>query len=253
MSSLLGTQLKAAQYRILIKELTTLFRYKDLVSEHLDGKDGKDPELAKQVLQLFNRYSRDTFSISVSQSEDPSDSTETSTPSPTDPFTLYQQAHPPLSIPLVDSLGRSYALGRRKESSTRVWLIPSKPDPDTIGQVLLNSKPMSSYFTRTSHREAVLHPLRLAGLLGAFNVFALVKGGGHSGQAGAVAHGISKALVRWFEHQFRIEGDEIKKEGLESRWKEVRTLLLKGEFGGFVIDFSRREAELRKRWKERDQ
>lgn len=95
---------------------------------------------------------------------------------------------------MIDEQGRAYARGRRKESSARVWLVKTK-EPDAVGSILVNNAPISQYFTRTDHREAVTWPLKLAGVLGVYNVFALVRGGGNSGQAGAIAHALANALV----------------------------------------------------------
>ncbi len=157
----------------------------------------------------------------------------------------------------VDELGRSFGLGRRKESSARVWIIPTKgsrslldvpsssspslqvpttgsnespetesstsSDPDSnpisplspsqsststagprqevapaeipTSEILINHLPLPLHFSRTYDREQILRPLKLTGLLGAFNVFALVRGGGTTGQAGAIALGLARALA----------------------------------------------------------
>lgn len=122
----------------------------------------------------------------------------------------------------LDAYGRSYTVGRRKTSTARVWMIkvqdkvqepnvvedesattsvstllsPSVkvPSPSTTS-VLINSASISDYFPLPADREAVLRPLKLAGLLGAYNVFALIRGGGTSGQSGALALAISRACV----------------------------------------------------------
>lgn len=90
----------------------------------------------------------------------------------------------------VDSLGRLYATGRRKESVARVWIKPGS------GKFSINKKKDSliSYFKRESARQVVRAPFMVASMLDRYDVFATVKGGGLSGQAGALAHGISKAL-----------------------------------------------------------
>ena len=105
-----------------------------------------------------------------------------------------------------DEHGRSYTSGKRKTSSARVWMISSEhatlakanSDPSQtvpVTEVLVNNVPFHKYFTVPSDRERILRPLQLTGLLGAFNVFALVRGGGISGQSGAIAHGVAKALA----------------------------------------------------------
>ncbi|KAH7929826.1 hypothetical protein BV22DRAFT_1056023 [Leucogyrophana mollusca] len=67
--------------------------------------------------------------------------------------------------------------------------------PITVATVLVNNVPLSTYFPVPADRERVIRPLKLAGLLGAYNVFTIVRGGGTSGQAGAIAHGIAKGLA----------------------------------------------------------
>ncbi|RXK42325.1 hypothetical protein M231_00315 [Tremella mesenterica] len=181
----------------------------------------------------------------------------------------------------VDEYGRSFGFGRRKESSARVWLIPTKfsrnvfnpinkdkvfdtssvnPEVDNItttqqvgqevkddvsaesekvvdteqsksskqddislrgkvtneseekvesnqipiAQVLINHQPLSTYLSRISDRETILRPLRLARVLGGYNIFALVRGGGTTGQAGAITLGLARALAVMREDSRRI-------------------------------------------------
>ncbi|RPD59924.1 ribosomal protein S5 domain 2-like protein [Lentinus tigrinus ALCF2SS1-6] len=139
-----------------------------------------------------------------------------------------------------DEFGRSYTIGRRKESTARVWVIAAQPSPEdepvasssvsseaaassapvsstpamgisgfTQGplslapapvkvpttNILVNNIPLAEYFPHVSDRERIVRPFRVAGLIGAFNVFALVRGGGSTGQSGAVCLGIAKALA----------------------------------------------------------
>ncbi|MBQ3565511.1 MAG: 30S ribosomal protein S9 [Alphaproteobacteria bacterium] len=89
----------------------------------------------------------------------------------------------------VDSLGRTYGTGRRKESVARVWLKPGK------GQITVNGRNMAEYFSRSVLQTLVLQPFTLANRLGRYDVFCTIRGGGLSGQAGALRHGISRALV----------------------------------------------------------
>lgn len=106
---------------------------------------------------------------------------------------------------VVDEQGRAYAYGARKTSSARVWVISSEhataakaragDSSPPVTEILVNNVPLNEYFKVPVDRERILRPFRVAGLLGAFNVFALVRGGGVSGQAGAVAHGIAKGLA----------------------------------------------------------
>ena len=90
--------------------------------------------------------------------------------------------------PVRDSLGRSYATGKRKDAVARVWIKPGS------GQVVVNGKPMAEYFARPVLQMILRQPFSVAGVEDQFDVMATVKGGGLSGQAGAVRHGISKAL-----------------------------------------------------------
>lgn len=141
------------------------------------------------------------------------------------------------AVPL-DRYGRSYTVGKRKESAARVWMIPVRepePEPEptstpspaptthspsetdllapvvddafapspathprvavTTTTILVNNVPLNEFFATTADRERVVRPLKLAGVLGAFNVFAIVRGGGTTGQAGAIAHGIAQGIV----------------------------------------------------------
>ena len=90
--------------------------------------------------------------------------------------------------PVRDELGRSYATGKRKDAVARVWIKPGS------GKVTVNGKEMSAYFARPVLQMILRQPFTVAGVEDQFDVSATVKGGGLSGQAGAVKHGISKAL-----------------------------------------------------------
>lgn len=120
----------------------------------------------------------------------------------------------------VDGKGRAYSRGRRKESSAQVWIVRTKPNSDQVGQVLVNNQPISTYFTRTAEREAVTWPLKLTSTLGAYNVFALCRGGGKSGQAGAIAHALANAIVAETGHGLEMDQGLVVK-------KYVRDVLAK--------------------------
>ena len=92
------------------------------------------------------------------------------------------------SEPQRDELGRSYATGKRKDAVARVWIKAGS------GKVTVNGKEMDKYFARPVLQMILRQPFTIAGVDGQFDVVATVKGGGLSGQAGAVKHGISKAL-----------------------------------------------------------
>ena len=90
--------------------------------------------------------------------------------------------------PVRDDLGRSYATGKRKDAVARVWVKPGS------GKVTVNGRDISAYFARPVLQMILRQPFSVAGVEDQFDVMATVKGGGLSGQAGAVKHGISKAL-----------------------------------------------------------
>jgi len=98
--------------------------------------------------------------------------------------------------PKRDALGRSYATGRRKESVARVWIKPGK------GEIIVNGKKVVEYFARPVLRMLLTQPFLVADRYNQFDVFATVTGGGLSGQAGAVRHGISRALT-YYEPDLR--------------------------------------------------
>lgn len=90
--------------------------------------------------------------------------------------------------PQRDDLGRSYATGKRKDAVARVWVKPGS------GKVVVNGKDIAVYFARPVLQMILRQPFDVAGVANQFDVYATVAGGGLSGQAGAVKHGISKAL-----------------------------------------------------------
>ncbi|MGR3461005.1 MAG: 30S ribosomal protein S9 [Roseovarius sp.] len=90
--------------------------------------------------------------------------------------------------PVRDALGRSYATGTRKDAVARVWIKPGS------GKVVVNGKPINDYFARPVLQMILKQPFTVSGTEDQFDVMATVKGGGLSGQAGAVKHGVSKAL-----------------------------------------------------------
>jgi small subunit ribosomal protein S9 len=91
-------------------------------------------------------------------------------------------------VPVRDKLGRAYATGKRKNAIARVWVKPGS------GKVVVNGKEMAAYFARPVLQMILKQPFTVANVEGQFDVMATVCGGGLSGQAGAVKHGISKAL-----------------------------------------------------------
>ena len=96
----------------------------------------------------------------------------------------------------VDAQGRAYATGRRKDAVARVWLKPG------TGKIIVNGREQEVYFARPTLRLVINQPFQVADREGQYDVVATVKGGGLSGQAGAVKHGISQALSK-FEPELR--------------------------------------------------
>ena len=93
--------------------------------------------------------------------------------------------------PKRDAQGRSYATGRRKDAIARVWLKPGK------GEIMVNGKRVTQYFARPVLRMLLTQPFLVADRYNQFDVYCTVTGGGLSGQAGAVRHGISRALTNY--------------------------------------------------------
>jgi len=105
-----------------------------------------------------------------------------------------------------------YATGKRKTSVARVWMKPGS------GNIVVNQKPIDDYFGRETSKMVVRQPLELTGNVGKFDIFINVCGGGPSGQAGAIKHGITKALM---------EADEdlrgaLKKAGFVTRDSRIK-------------------------------
>jgi small subunit ribosomal protein S9 len=107
----------------------------------------------------------------------------------------------------LDKFGRAYATGRRKDAVARVWLKPGS------GRIVINEREQEVYFARPTLRLVINQPFDVADRRGAYDVVATVKGGGLSGQAGAVKHGIAQALTR-FEPALRTA---VKRAGFLTR------------------------------------
>ena len=98
--------------------------------------------------------------------------------------------------PKLDSMGRAYSTGKRKDAVARVWIKKGS------GQITVNKKPVEKYFARPTLQMIIQQAFSTTGAENQFDVMATVKGGGLSGQAGAVRHGLSKALTI-FDGEFR--------------------------------------------------
>jgi len=116
---------------------------------------------------------------------------------PTSPVNAGGGPPAPLREQQLDAQGRAYATGRRKDAVARVWIKPGS------GKVIVNGREQEVYFARPTLRLVINQPFQVAEREGQYDVVATVKGGGLSGQAGAVKHGISQALSK-FEPALRL-------------------------------------------------
>ena len=120
-------------------------------------------------------------------------------------------ASAPVHVQKLDKHGRAYATGKRKNAVARVWIKPG------AGKIVVNDKGFEQYFARPVLQMLLKQPLQVANRLSQFDIMVTVTGGGLSGQAGAVRHGISKALT-YFEPELR---GVLKKGGFLTRDSRV--------------------------------
>ncbi|MBB3972159.1 30S ribosomal protein S9 [Hansschlegelia beijingensis] len=121
------------------------------------------------------------------------------------------QPDAPKYVKKVDQFGRAYATGKRKDAVARVWIRPGS------GKVTVNKRSIEVYFARPVLRMILEQPLNVANRKGQYDITVTVAGGGLSGQAGAVRHGLSKALT-YFEPELR---GVLKKGGFLTRDSRV--------------------------------
>ena len=117
----------------------------------------------------------------------------------------------PVHVQKLDTLGRAYATGKRKNAVARVWIKPGK------GKIMINGKEFAAYFARPVLQMVLRQPILAANRDGQYDIVATVAGGGLSGQAGAVRHGVSKALT-YYEPMLRAI---LKKGGFLTRDSRV--------------------------------
>ncbi len=126
---------------------------------------------------------------------------------------------------------RYYATGKRKNSIARVWLMPGS------GKITINEKPMDDYFGRAVLKMIIRQPFDVTGTANKFDVLVSVLGGGNSGQAGAIRHGISKALLA-VDAESR---GKLRKEGLLTRDPRAKERKKYGQKGARArFQFSKR-------------
>ncbi len=113
----------------------------------------------------------------------------------------------PVYVQKIDAQGRAYATGKRKDAVARVWIKPGS------GKITVNARAFDVYFARPVLRMIVQQPLGIVGRANQYDLIVTVAGGGLSGQAGAVRHGLSKALT-YFEPELR---PTLKREGFLTR------------------------------------
>jgi small subunit ribosomal protein S9 len=127
--------------------------------------------------------------------------------SPVEAGVAVSPAAPVERKPKLDSKGRAYGTGRRKDAVARVWVSRG------AGKIVVNDRDVVQYFARGTQRLVINQPFELSSRVGQFDVKCIVSGGGLSGQAGAVRHGISRALVN-FEPALHVV---LKKAGMLTR------------------------------------
>ena len=115
------------------------------------------------------------------------------------------------TVPQTDKYGRSYATGKRKNAIARVWLKSGK------GDIIINGRALAVYFARPTQQMLIEQPFKVINRSGQYDVMATVVGGGLSGQAGAVRHGVSKALT-YYDPTLRTV---LKRAGLLTRDSRV--------------------------------
>ena len=125
--------------------------------------------------------------------------------------TQTEQPAQPVHVRKVDAQGRSYATGKRKDAVARVWVKPGS------GKITVNGREFEKYFARPVLQMVLQQPIVAVNRNGQFDIVATVAGGGLSGQAGAVRHGISKALT-YYEPALRAV---LKKGGFLTRDSRV--------------------------------
>ena len=129
------------------------------------------------------------------------------------------------------TVSRYYATGRRKNSIARVWMMAGS------GKITINARPIDQYFGRDVLKMIIRQPFEVTGTIDKFDVLVSVLGGGNSGQAGAIRHGISKALLA-VDAESRVK---LRKEGLLTRDPRAKERKMYGQKGARArFQFSKR-------------
>ncbi len=142
-----------------------------------------------------NRQSLADLGAALNQQRDAAVDADTGAATSADAYLAGETSEPVQRAPLreqeLDKFGRAYATGRRKDAVARVWLKPGS------GKITINGRDQEVYFARPSLRLVINQVFGVAEREGQYDVICTVKGGGLSGQAGAVKHGISQALTKY--------------------------------------------------------
>jgi small subunit ribosomal protein S9 len=156
-------------------------------------------------LGALTNQAEETPAVDTATTEAPAADAAATDEAPAAPVNVQPEA--PLREQQLDKYGRAYATGRRKDAVARVWLKPG------TGKITVNGRDQEVYFARPTLRLVINQPFTVTERTGQYDVIATVKGGGLSGQAGAVKHGIAQALSR-FEPALRTA---VKREGFLTR------------------------------------
>ncbi|GAA5995191.1 hypothetical protein JCM5350_008207 [Sporobolomyces pararoseus] len=236
-----GTDLKTSQYKRLTSTLATLeglLPYAQVADAIESSSESETPSLVVDPVAVGtsratpDQVRADSSSLRAQLEEILARFQQTPSVSSTG-VTVERVVGKDRRLGKQDSEERTYAVGRRKESSARVWIVPTslstgggggaeaeaakEEEELPLGRVLINTLPISTYFSQQTLRNAVIEPLTLTSSLGAFNVFAIVKGGGSNAQADAVAMGLARALAEWE----RCEVEKGRRAEEEESWRDI--------------------------------
>lgn len=145
----------------------------------------------KKSLADLGELTNDKPAVEAPAADAPVADGETAPAAEDTPAPVATQPETPLREQQLDKQGRAYATGRRKDAVARVWLKPGS------GKIIVNGREQETYFARPTLRLVINQPFDVADRKDQYDVVATVQGGGLSGQAGAVKHGIAQALTRY--------------------------------------------------------
>lgn len=191
--------------------------YRSVHSDHTVGKDGDNSNEGNTLSEPGLVGLSDTDACSFPDPRDPKQSplASISEEQSRSRDKLWKQTQmnqsPPVYRQKLNEMGEAFAIGRRKRSRAKIWL------KDGSGNILVNGRSWVDYFPRIDHRDKVLRPLDIMGMVGKFDLRCEVVGGGVNGQTEAVRHGIARALQNWDPHN----RPTLKEDGLLTRDSRV--------------------------------